>query len=196
MAESQPTPERWLPVVGYEGIYEVSDMGRVRSLDRVATVAAGWHRSIRGRILKPGTVRGHHQYVNLARPTEGSAQSRPRSTYVHVLVAEAFLGPRPEGAHILHWNDDGSDNRVSNLRYGTASENMHDRTRNGRSPQAEKTACLRGHEFTPKNTRPNGHPNRRGCIACSRARAYIQRNPHLKPHLQQVADDYYARITA
>lgn len=50
-----------------------------------------------------------------------------RFAFVHALVAEAFLGPRPEGALILHRNDDGFDNRAENLRYGDREENEQDR---------------------------------------------------------------------
>lgn len=161
------TTERWLPVVGYEGFYEVSDHGRVRSLDRVIPITrAGYkpHGQIRrGRLLK---ITGSGRYadrVSLSREPE------PRSTgYVHMLVLEAFIGPRPEGMWALHWDDDKRNNRLDNLRWGTPSDNNLDAVRNGRNHHANATHCPRGHEYTPENTwvRPSG--GRRKCKACNR----------------------------
>lgn len=93
---------------------------------------------------------------------------------VHILVAEAFIGPRPKNADVCHYDDDKSNNAVENLRYGTRSENVHDSVRNGTHPGARKTHCLRGHEFTQQNTsiasRGDGTTYRR-CKACMRLAA-------------------------
>jgi hypothetical protein len=53
--------------------------------------------------------------------------------YVHHLVLEAFVGPRPKGMECCHWDDDATNNRLSNLRWGTRLDNMQDRIRNGRA---------------------------------------------------------------
>lgn len=124
--------ERWLPVVGFEGLYEVSDHGRVRSLDRedhyeridqysgrMLTI----RRRLKGRILRPGPTSTGHMTVCLGR---GNVR------LVHHLVLEAFVGPRPpppfEG---LHYDDVPSHNFLANLRWGTRSANLHDAIRNG-----------------------------------------------------------------
>lgn len=105
--------ERWLPVVGYEGTYEVSDLGRVRSLDRVD--AAG--QNLKGRILKPSPKSSGHLLVTLC---NGNRRMSP----VHRLVMEAFVGPCPEGREVCHYPDhDKTNNRLDNLMYGTRSEN-------------------------------------------------------------------------
>lgn len=58
---------------------------------------------------------------------------------VHSMVAEAFIGPRPEGAHIAHWNNDRADNRLENLRYATPKENIgDDRRRHDTLPIGER----------------------------------------------------------
>lgn len=61
-----------------------------------------------------------------------------RSVTIHVLVAEAFIGPRPEGdIHICHYDGNPENNHASNLRYGTRQENIADMRRHGTVPQGE-----------------------------------------------------------
>src|SRR5947207_9146057 len=86
--------ERWLPIVGYEGFYEVSDLGWVRSLDRLVGGPQGpASRIFPGRILKQYTQKPPRDYpsVNLSR------ESVPTVCPVHRLVLEAFAGPCPDG---------------------------------------------------------------------------------------------------
>lgn len=136
------TPEEWRPVVGLEGSYEVSNRGKVRSLDRVIEDRRGVRRRVSGRTLKPGTNQGYF-CVSLAGHTRS----------VHQLVLEAFVGPYPSKTHeVCHNNGDKTDNRLENLRYGTRSENTLDMVRHGMHPMARKTHCKRGHEYTPDNT--------------------------------------------
>lgn len=190
MAESQPSNERWLPVVGYEGIYEVSDHGRVRSVDRVVLTASGT-RSYKGKILR--IVSRHHGYpgVSLRRP------GVRKTGYIHRLVLEAFVGPCPEGMEGCHNDGTASNNRLSNLRWDTSIANAQDKARHGTNYGLNLTHCPFGHSLDAPNVRAYRARNgRRGCLACARAHAYIYRHPHLKPRFQQVSDDYYARITA
>ena len=157
--------EQWRPVLGYESSYEVSSLGRVRSLPRVIVRRNGRPIPVKGGIRK--LVRS----ANSLRVTLGKSDVR----LVHHLVLEAFVGPRPEGAIGLHWNDDPTDNRVENLRWGTYSDNNHDRVRNGIHHNARKTHCKRGHEFTPENI----YQNKRGvraCKLCARLRAATRRS--------------------
>jgi hypothetical protein len=114
--------ERWRPVVGFEGQYEVSDQGRVRSLARVIVQKASGYRPaclkpIKERILRPGPQKGGHLTVALG---------RGNSKLVHVLVLEAFVGPRPEGREGCHGPGGTQDNRLSNLRWDTRSANVLD----------------------------------------------------------------------
>lgn len=121
--------EIWRPVVGHEGQYEVSDLGRVRSVDREVWVsgsrgrAAHWHPR-KGRILRPGRM---NKYNHLS-----VAIGRGNSRTVHSLVAEAFIGPRPEDLDVCHRDGDATNNRASNLYYGTRSDNNRDITRHDR----------------------------------------------------------------
>ena len=77
----------------------------------------------------------------------------------------AFRGETPEGLEIRHLNDDKDDNRLENLAFGTSSDNMHDRVRNGIHHNSIKTHCKRGHPFDEENTFIN-HSGSRECRAC------------------------------
>jgi hypothetical protein len=124
-------PEQWRPVVGYEGFYEVSDQGGVRSIARTIPRPGkyGPLTTVRARILAQymiGRSRRRYPAVTLHR----DSKSRPRR--IHRLILEAFIGPRPEGLEACHANDDPTDNRLENLRWDTRSANTYDSVRNGR----------------------------------------------------------------
>ena len=153
------TAERWLPVEGYEGAYEVSDQGRVRSLDRTIQTKRG-PRRVAGRVLKPKL---HTGYAQIA-PGFGQC------AYVHHWVMEAFVGPRPVDTHICHTDGDPSNNHLSNLRYDTPSVNSLDAVLHGRNYQALKTHCPAGHPYDESNTYLRSG-NRRACRSCGSARS-------------------------
>lgn len=111
--------ERWLPVVEHPEAYEVSDHGRVRSVDRHVLIqfarrAPVW-RFHRGRMLKVDQHPSGHCTVSIGKKCV---------RYVHILVMAAFAGPCPEGHEVLHLNHKPWNNCRSNLRYGTQSENL------------------------------------------------------------------------
>ena len=153
---SEPMPaEHWLPVPGYEGFYEVSDLGQVKSLPRwTAKGLKG------GRILKGTPAASGHLAVVL------SKHGNMRRRMVHQLVAEAFIGPRPAGLETRHWNDVPGDNRLLNLCYGTRKENIADMIRNGHNYYSNRTHCPKKHPYDEANTywTPTGH---RDCRACN-----------------------------
>ncbi|MCF8703308.1 NUMOD4 motif-containing HNH endonuclease [Corynebacterium pseudokroppenstedtii] len=184
--------ERWRPVIDYEGIYEVSDLGNVRSVDRVVTRSDGRVRSFPSKLLSPGlSGRWKRPLVVF------SKNGKPTTFWVHRLVAEAFLGPCPEGMVVCHNNGNLADNRLSNLRYGTRSENMHDRVKRGDHPLAAKKKCIRGHLLDHPNLVPSSViQGRRACLACSRAWARVRYHPELRANFQTISDQYYAAIIA
>ena len=102
--------ERWLPVAGYEGVYSVSDRGRVRR-----EVSRTYGKA--GKILKP-TANDTYPCVDLCK--DGVRRKRQ----VHQIVAEAFLGPCPPGMNVNHKNARKHDPRLSNLEYGTQQHNV------------------------------------------------------------------------
>lgn len=114
--------EEWRAIPGYEGLYEVSSLGRVRSLDRITRKA----RKVRGVILKSYTSkRSGYQYITFY------AKDKWKGFRVHSLVLLAFVGPRPEGKQSRHLNGVRTDNRLCNLAYGTPSENHADKRVHG-----------------------------------------------------------------
>lgn len=117
--------ENWRPVVGYEGIYSVSDQGRVRGEARVvAHILKG--KRLRQRILNPRINKATgYPAVNLAR------ENSRRTFTVHSLVAAAFIGPRPEGLEVAHGDGDRSNASALNLRYATHLENHSDMRKHG-----------------------------------------------------------------
>lgn len=119
--------ELWLPVVGYEGLYEVSDQGRVRSLDRYEQVrsrSGNLYRQFFPGALKAQRLRPAYLAVHL------SKDNKPATRYVHALVAEAFLGKRPEGMVVNHIDENKLNNKADNLEWATYMENsQHSRKR-------------------------------------------------------------------
>lgn len=126
--------EEWRPVVGWEGLYEVSNLGRVRGVDRrVPAPAQGSTRFVRGCVLRQvGTRSDGYMQVGLRRG--GKLGS---SYLVHRLVLEAFVGARPDGMECRHLNGVATDNRLVNLAWGTPLENARDRVRHGTQVRGE-----------------------------------------------------------
>jgi len=121
--------EQWRSIPGYEGLYEVSSLGRVRSLDRILYTIRGDRRRYKGRVLKPYPISTYRNYLAVALCAWGGEQGRYT---VHSLVLSAFRGPRPEGLEARHLNGDSMDNRSTNLVYGTREENVEDRIRHAK----------------------------------------------------------------
>lgn len=116
MAKEENTTERWLPVVGFEGFYEVSDLGRVRSIDRVTPWRWG-PRLWRGKILSQGRCGGYLS-VKLCRLGKYSTRK------VHRLVLESFTGVIEAGHQANHLDFDPSNNRLENLEWTSQLENI------------------------------------------------------------------------
>lgn len=175
--------EIWNSVLEYEGLYEVSNLGRVRSIDRVVGTEK---RPVRwkGRLLKPASSgKVGHLSVNL------SKCSRTKSFLVHALVLSAFIGPRPNGLEACHGSGGAQDNRLENLRWDTSSENNHDIVRQGRHKNANKSRCTRGHLLVGPNLYRSKTRIERVCKACTTARTLVHR--HGCGDLVAIADESY-----
>jgi hypothetical protein len=114
--------EEWRAVAAYEGLYEVSNIGRVKSIPRRVPKLGGKLYTVTGRILKQ-VVKASSGHMRVYLSKEG----RLTTFYVHRLVAVAFLGSIPRGFIVCHKVNDPTDNRVSNLYYGTPLDNQKDR---------------------------------------------------------------------
>lgn len=112
--------EIWKDIPNYEGLYQVSDLGNVRSLDRVVKGKAGCKKRIKGKVLKRNLDKSGYPHVNL------SKDSKLKTFTVHQLVCICFLNHKPNGCKMVvdHINEIRTDNRVSNLRIITHQENI------------------------------------------------------------------------
>jgi hypothetical protein len=186
--------EEWRPVVGYEGLYEVSDHGNVRSVDRVVAYVDGRVRQCRGQVLAQSRIAGReHRKVNLY--SEGIQRAWP----VHVLVLTAFVGPAPAGTEACHYDDDATNNHLGNLRWDTRSGNLLDRVRNGRHAQAQRTHCPRQHRLAAPNLHASyAARGGRQCLACHRAEGVVRSAARrgVVRDFEAIAHQRYAEIVA
>lgn len=135
-----------MPVEGYEGLYSVSDLGRVRSEDRVVATSTGRTQTCKGSIKSASPDGKGYPRVVLYK------NNKQKHFTVHQLTMRAFIGPQKPGVQVRHKNGDRGDFRLDNLEYGSDSDNKYDAVAHGTHANAAKTHCKRGHEFTPENT--------------------------------------------
>lgn len=155
-------------MVGYAGQYEVSDCGRVRSLDRMRPYG-GSSRYVAGVLLTQKTHPSGHKMVGLSK--HGSVFTAK----VHRLVLEAFVGPCPVGMETCHWDDNPANNRLENLRWDTSKANKLDMVRNGGNHNANKTHCPKDHPLSGDNLVVSKlSKGIRECRTCSIAKARAQ----------------------
>jgi hypothetical protein len=112
--------EEWRPIEGFEGLYEVSNLGRFRNAQTGL---------IRRTQAKAGTG---YRIITLMK------NGRCNTRSVHRLVAHAFLGPRPDGLQCAHLSGDPGDNRAANLAYTTAKENNSHKHLHGTAQMGER----------------------------------------------------------
>jgi hypothetical protein len=156
--------EEWRPVPDYEGFYEVSNLGRLRSLTRTVRRSQNTMRTLPGRLLAPKISNHGYRLATLSR------EATERTVTLHSLVAAAFIGPRPDGQHVRHLDGDKLNNRASNLAYGTALENAADTRRHGAHSNTKRTHCARGHDLNDPNNHIPSYTTRR-CRACHNERS-------------------------
>ncbi len=108
-------------MLGYEGTYEASSLGRIRRVPGVLRSGRRWD----GRVLRQRVNR--HGYVQVCL----SKENKPRTHSIHLLVCSAFYGPRPEGKVIAHGDGNKQNNSASNLRWATHDENEADKRLHG-----------------------------------------------------------------
>lgn len=139
----EPLEEEWRPVVGYERFYSVSSFGRVKREESLTPRPATAKRPprlrwVKARILPQSPVTSGYLSVWISGDRPGSRK------LVHILVAAAFLGPKPPGLIVLHGPMGKLSNMAMNLSYGTYSDNLvRDRIRDGTSIRGELAHCSR-----------------------------------------------------
>lgn len=129
--------EIWKQVTEFPDDYEVSDLGRVRSIPRrkfvVNKYGTVFERTYKSVLMKPykNVARGGYLYVHLL--NGGDKKSRS----VHTLVAKAFLGPKMDGQEARHLDGNAENNAPANLVWGTRKENLGDKVAHGTIPFGE-----------------------------------------------------------
>lgn len=121
--------EVWKPVVGFEGYYEVSDAGRIRSVTRKCSNGTTWP----GRVREP-VAQGKYGHLAVMLYRDCRATKR----YVHRAVLDAFIGPCPDGAEACHNDGDPTNNALTNLRWDTRKSNMADKRLHGTDQRGEQ----------------------------------------------------------
>lgn len=125
--------EVWRDVVGYEGLYQVSSEGRLRSIPRLVNSKNNSFALKQGKVLDGYVDPKGYTQAHLYR------DGRCRTTSLHIVVCEAFHGPKPTDEHqVAHGNGRPSDNAASNLRWATPKENSADRLIHGTDGRGEK----------------------------------------------------------
>lgn len=188
------TDEVWRPIPGFEGQYEVSSHGNVRSLDRILMKPNKYGgvspRRFRGRPRKAWMTRTGYWQVRLV--------DKEPARMIHQLVLEAFIGPRPSPDSVTrHLNGIRTDNRAENLAWGTQLENMRDRYTHGTDNLSVWTHCSRGHRLAGKNLDPAaGRRGKRLCWSCEHAKSKVrwQAGKGVQLDMQAVADEFYATV--
>lgn len=142
-----PMDEIWKPVLGYEGLYEVSNHERVRSISRMVINSNGvGERRSPGKLLKQYMGDVGYYCVTLCK------DGVPKKKRVHDLVCSAFHGPRPEGMEVLHLDGTRTNNMPENLMWGTRSDNMRDPICKAKRIAASKALWANGRmEFKKKS---------------------------------------------
>lgn len=118
--------EIWRDIPGYEGLYQASSLGRIKSLDRKQSDKFGKIYNYKSKILKPRAGKGDGRLAVVL-----SKNGVTKGFNVHSLIAESFLGTRPEGYFICHCDGNNQNNNIENLRYDTSSQNGIDIYRHG-----------------------------------------------------------------
>ena len=123
--------EIWKDINGFEGLYQVSNLGRVKSPQKIVYRKTGGYNVYKERIIAQETVKGGYYRVHLFKNGKGS------HLLVHRLVYAAFCGEIPPGTQVNHINEDKSDNRLENLNLMTPKDNTNWGTANERRSKAQ-----------------------------------------------------------
>ena len=122
--------EIWKPVVGYEGLYSVSSLGRIRGEQKTRDRGRGVTAIVKSRILK----QHHGAAYNSVSLVNGLSK---KTVNVHTVVADAFLGSRKKGFCVCHNDGNGHNNKIDNLRIDSYSGNMKDKKKHGTNQEGE-----------------------------------------------------------
>lgn len=174
MTDVQAMVAEWREVPGFSR-YAVSSEGEVRN-------------TLTDQKLKPGIASNGYPTITLY------GDGKRKAFTVHSLVLLTFVGPRPLGAVVRHLDSNKKNNTLTNLVYGTQSENIKDSVAAGNNKQANKKSCPLGHPLVEYNlTKADRALGRRRCLACNRGHAASRRRG-MQYLCREVADMEYEKI--
>lgn len=180
--------ETWQTIPGYDNHYQISTMGRVKSLQRTIPHGNNSTRTINEKILRP--ILGNTGYLQVTLWKNHHRNNKQ----IHRLVAETFLGPPPQNMEVCHNNGNRTDNHLDNLRYDTKSANAKDRNTHGTNHYKNKTHCPRGHILKAPNLIKSKKQGHRSCLACSRAYHYMRYHNIPETEMKRISDKYFEKI--
>lgn len=191
--------EEWRDIPGYEGYYQASSLGRIRSLDREITQVNRWGSTTtylkQGCVLATGPYSGERYRVRLS--CDGVKEQKG----VAVLVALAFHGVPESGKDwALHRDGDMFNNVPDNLYWGDRVDNVQDAIRHGTHHGKFTKVCRHGHSLSGSNLKINTTLGSRYCLACRKATAWSKywRNERgvmrTDAEKRAYADEKYAEI--
>ncbi|HJU45702.1 MAG TPA: NUMOD4 motif-containing HNH endonuclease [Chitinophagaceae bacterium] len=117
--------DQWKPVNGYEGLYEISQDGNIRSIERIVVTRSGVKRKLKGKLIKSRTNNCSYVEVRL------SKNGIDTTCFIHRLLVEAFIGRIEEGFEVNHKDGNPQNNRLDNLEIVTHSQNIKHAYDNG-----------------------------------------------------------------
>lgn len=170
--------EEWKYVDGFRDLYEVSNLGRVRSYST----------------YPPRVLKLFDNKKSMQLQTNFSLDGQAYLIRPCILVLEAFVSPRPDGLHCCHNDGDYHNNILNNLRWDTSYSNMQDKIEHGNNHQLNKNYCPKKHEYNKQNTIVRNHRNTRECRACARAADTIRNGKGLKENFLEIANHHYKNI--
>ena len=156
----------WVPIPGYEGFYEVSSQGHIRSLDRDRQNGTG---VLKGRVLKGRPNDTGYLIVALYDRNGGR-----KDKTIHSIILETFVGIRPSGLQCRHLDGNSQNNSLSNLCWGTSLEQANDRKRHGTGHRemSRKGEAISWSKFTEKDIRDIRRKYKEGATQGTLAKEY------------------------
>jgi hypothetical protein len=151
--------EIWKDIIGFEGHYQVSNLGRIKSLERILTTKIGRRLTVKEKILKIFLSRQSYQLICLALNDEKFPKQ------VHTIVAEAFLIKKPN-SEVNHIDGNRLNNHVSNLEYVTHLENINHRERSNKNQERYGITLEKKKNLWLAQISINGKPKKIGRSKC------------------------------
>ena len=149
-----PSEEIWKDIPTYEGLYQISTLGRIQSLPRWVIEPGGRSRFLRGRSMKPHVEKRGYQRIKL------SKNGKITRYRIQRLVLLTFIGRPSTGEESCHKDGQSSNNTLDNLYWGTHKKNIADKIDHGTAQRGEKHGCAKLTDEAVRAIRTDGRKQR------------------------------------